>query len=94
MSDIQPGDVVVCVDVRPHGTRYDASLARLTLGRAYRVVSVGPGTGCVRWAVRIDGATSSHPKGDWRASRFRKIRPADEQFIAQIRRRKPVFEDA
>jgi len=95
MSDIQPGDVVVCVDASPpketpvwienhHGYR-------LKERASYRVMTIGPdlhGFGFL--GVRLIGYD-----GGWFPERFRKIRPASEEFKQQIKACRPlVREDA
>lgn len=89
MSDIQPGDVVVCVDDQPiqcgFGVHLGTSVKR---GKTYRVTSITRQMDCRRCEILIlDDITGV-------AQRFRKIRPADEQFTQSIRATKPVREDA
>lgn len=88
MSDFQPGDVVVCVNLLPRGgvqDRYASNLQRLSVGRHYRVVSAGF---CPSGAqsVVLSGVRSDARNGQWWAGRFRKI-DADttEEFREQMR---------
>jgi hypothetical protein len=97
MSDIQAGDRVVCVDVSdadgPSALRRKA-LSRLTLGRAYRVTQVGSAHLIEGPAIGLAGVRNSDLLPEWRdlwrAHRFRKIRPAEDEFTSLIRKMKPV----
>lgn len=96
MSDIQPGDVVVCVDVSTivrvvarRNLRIASLGKHLRLGAIYRALFIG--------VDPVDGSSTIRLAGirDLKlACRFRKIRPADEQFIREMRAIKPVREDA
>lgn len=100
MSDIQPGDVVVCVAGKfsscPNRSRHLQNLTPtrrahvsgfLIVGRHYTVTGIAVKHG----EVGLYLAGSPH---GFCAGRFRKIRPADEQFTQSIRATKPVREDA
>jgi len=81
-SNIQPGDVVVCVDASPRGA---ACRTRLEVGRHYRVtkVIVDPQEGA---GVLLREMSPSRPYEAFAGDRFRKIRPADHEFVEQIKR--------
>lgn len=86
MSDIQAGDVVVCVDDAPpkweSGFVENASIDRLVLSAYYRVEATQRDA---RLGTRL-GVKLRHVSGGWFAARFRKIRPADPEFIALVKR--------
>jgi len=94
MSDIQPGDVVVCVDASPsketpvwieNGYGY-----RLRERATYRVTAIGPdlhGFGFL--GVQLAGYA-----GGWFPERFRPIRPSSEEFKQQIRACRPLVREA
>lgn len=83
---IHPGDVVVCVDATPD--QKDPAADLLALGAYYRVAVVG---------VRDDGELACafrsipHPEDPgfglaFCIRRFRKLRPADPDFIERVKR--------
>lgn len=94
-SDIQPGDVVVCVDARPHPSFGGSGLRE---GCHYRVTAVG-GAG---WSdafpdrrspgLKIAGVQSGSPNGYFSGRRFRKLNdePDNAELIERIRACKPV----
>lgn len=85
MSDIQPGDVVVCINAKPD--RIDPKAALLAEGRTYRVAVVGdPGNGVHCVAFRCLRSDEPNKGYAWNAARFRKIRPADPEFIELVKR--------
>lgn len=94
MSDIQPGDVVVslgpdaiCDACIAEGITSAGSL-RLSTGRYARVAGITDEPWCPGLIFSFDSHLC------YSSCCFRKIRPADEQFIQQIRAIKPVREDA
>ncbi len=87
----KPGDVVVCINARPNPAyQPDPNMLRhLREGALYRVAAYMPPPG--RAGVQLVGV--DHRPGDgWQAHRFRKVEPADPEFIALIRIRE--LEDA
>jgi hypothetical protein len=101
MSDIQAGDVVVCVDASPSRAPYHVKrdpTVPLTLGAYYRVRELAPAENG-RIGIRLVGIILPHYERlgteiVFKADRFRKIDAADEQFTHQIRSLKPVRENA
>lgn len=94
MSDIQAGDVVVCVDARRNPRLRSTAVRK---GAFYRVVGLRnkPEPHAlygVTVGVFLDGLTGSGGTGAFAVNRFRKIRPADEQFIRTVRECRPVRE--
>ena len=79
MSDIGPGDLVVCVHLKPRGSIYDYCLSRLRVGAAYAVLRVGPFSGSLWLAVQSD-----HPSGAWDHSRFRKFDEGDSARLSEM----------
>lgn len=95
MSDnIKAGDVVVAVGASSDliGPREPSSRAP-SLRRYYRVEYAWR---YGQWlGIRLaDGPASQHPDGVWDARCFRKIDPADDQFVADIRACRPIREKA
>lgn len=98
MSDIQPGDLVVCINVSdadaPHPRRR-AALARLRVGRHYRVLGTGmaPLGGAPSLRLAGVGNADINPlyKDLWREWRFRKLNDGadDAELIARIKSCKP-----
>ncbi len=82
MSDIQPGDVVVCVD---DSVGKFTGRQLLRRGAAYRVTGVGLST---RGTIILDLAGMESPDYGFFAGRFRKIRPCEEEFTILIRKMK------
>jgi hypothetical protein len=82
--DIQPGDVVVCVDAEPD--RHDPLAYLLSEGKTYRVAAVGEDKHGAMIAFRCLPSNLPGHGWAWAATRFRKIRPADPEFIEQIKR--------
>jgi hypothetical protein len=84
MSDrFTAGDIVVCVNAQPNPAyQPDASkLRRLKECSIYRVAAFLPPPG--RPGLQLVGV--DHSPGDgWQAERFRKIEPADPEFIMSI----------
>lgn len=78
MSDIQPGDVVVCISL-PMMTNPTGTMPRI--GALYRVTEVT----CRGAGINLAGMSAGRFAA-YGIRRFRKIRPADPEFIAQIRR--------
>lgn len=97
MGDFAPGDVVVCVDAAPrkNGPGHVAACRQLRVGRAYRVIGLGLSKRS-SYSLILHGLRARfHEAGyGFFPDRFRKIRPADDQFIRQIRATKPMLEDA
>ncbi len=92
MGDIGKGDVVVCVDVAPtagSGPINRRNLAQLTVGRAYRVSEVGHHVDIDEPLIKLAGI-KYNTLGGWilgyKASRFQKLRPADPEFAALLKR--------
>lgn len=84
MSDIQPGDVVVCVGPLRIGSRF-------FIGHFYRVAETMMGISEVDWSetmgLRFCCGTVGRNENPWvDARRFRKIRPADPEFVSMIKR--------
>lgn len=90
-SDIQPGDVVVCVDAGPSPLRYSypQDAGRLRAGRHYRVTGL-------RHHNRRPGATLAEVAADnpfgFYIDRFRKLNDESDnaELIAKIRACKPI----
>lgn len=84
MSDIQPGDVVECVNARPTRQLVERGLYRVAhvLPHCASVLDDSVGVGLILHGIdaRMDGAES------YCADRFRKIRPADPELIALLNR--------
>ena len=86
MSDnnINPGDVVVCIDADPPSPivpKQAAVLGRIKTRATYRVAAV----------VWLDGVRGLHlvgidhrPTEGWRANRFRKLLPASTVFTRSL----------
>jgi hypothetical protein len=93
MSDIQPGDVVVCVDAGPaHHQRAAYYPMLLVRGRCYRVTGVfefedGDGLGVELAEDPIKGDDSA-----WEIERFRKIDKSDEGFSTWMKSLRPIKE--
>lgn len=90
MSDIQPGDVVVYVSTNC-GSGHRHVPKGFAVGRIYRVLAVTPRhsswkTNCP-CGIKVEGITGKSSSGTCGA-RFRKIRPADPEFIADMQRLK------
>lgn len=85
----QIGDLVCCVSTDPWlgvGTR----LRSIRRGGIYRVS--GAWSDSDGQIITLDGVVADTILGGFDFSRFRKIRPADDQFIQQMRAIKPVRE--
>lgn len=95
MSDFAPGDVVVCVDAGDLGVG-SRNVGLLSEGRLYRVARVTPpypwSSGDFCYGVVVEGVRSYNFDGSFHPRRFRKIRPASDQFTRQIRACKPIKE--
>jgi hypothetical protein len=89
-DDIRPGDVVVCVDVgNVPGDSGCLPIRAIRVGGTYRVRSTFidfEGDLC----VTLVGITSDTRFGGYFHGRFRKIDPADEQFVQQVRACRPI----
>ena len=86
MGDFAPGDVVVCVNAG-HLVETDQVAPQLVEGRHYRIVKLllaPDGLG-----VEVFGVSSAAPYG-FASERFRKIRPASDEFILEMRALKPI----
>ncbi len=86
MGDIGKGDCVVCVDDRCDGNHHGVDPSLVT-GRVYRVAKVVPGpfpNGCIG-GLKVQGVVHSSRFGCC-VARFRKIRPADPEFAALLKR--------
>jgi hypothetical protein len=92
MSDIGPGDLVVCVDAKPD--RIDPLAHLLTEGRVYRVHRAGSRVPDGVPSVAFRALPSNVPGMGWAFNviRFRKIDAADEQFTRTVRACKPCKE--
>ena len=85
-SDFKTGDIVVCINACPNPD-YQPSptmLMRIKKGAIYRVAAYLPPPG--RAGLQLVGVDHA-PGHGWQAVRFRKIEPADPEFIALIRER-------
>lgn len=94
MGDFAPGDVVVCVDASPHGSEFSEVGPSLKAGACYRVADTHASRG-IPHALLKEHVGFPTPDGTpwfWRASRFRKIRPADESFTRTVRECRPIRE--
>ncbi len=84
-TDIRPGDAVLCTVGAPLGSPPPTPtnpFSHLRQGRVYRVrelVRTGGETG-----LRLSGV-ADHPVSGFRVSAFRKIRPAEPDFIRSCR---------
>mgnify|MGYP006935482359 CR=1 FL=1 len=95
MSDIQPGDVVVCVDDRPGSPPIDPGVR---LSRTYRVTAVthlsAPHTlfGEDGGGLALEGVRPPDDRQFFAAARFRKLNDEadDADLIARIRACKPT----
>lgn len=96
MSDIGPGDVVVCVDARPcsrSAVRFPYRFRGI-----YRVGAVWVNPPCPdRLHVLMEGEQPYHIKGDpwplgWNVGRFRKLNDGedDAELIERIKTCRPV----
>jgi hypothetical protein len=86
-TDIRPGDAVLCTVGAPlQGARPTISspFSRLKQGRVYRVKELVQANGEI--GLRLNGV-DEHPASGFRASGFRKIRPAEPDFIRACRLR-------
>jgi hypothetical protein len=84
-TDIRPGDAVLCTVGAPLGAARAPSStphSHLRQGRVYRVREL-VGTGG-EIGLRLSGV-DEHPISGFRASAFRKIRPAEPDFIRACR---------
>jgi hypothetical protein len=96
MSDIGPGDLVVCVDAVPNkcvGSRGNLAIRRNSLYRVQRILQDGVGD----WGILLVGEVPHtcdccSGSAGWRPERFRKIDAADEQFTRAVRACKPCKE--
>jgi hypothetical protein len=91
MSDINVGDVVVCVDASP--CRLERQAERLIEGRHYRVASVGCTEPDNAERLAVHGKAFEKRPGwcfAFRVTRFRKIDAADEQFTLAMRSCLPI----
>ena len=86
MIDIQPGDVVVCVDVGKSPEGFEAP--HLQIGKAYTVYAVGVDP-LGQLGLYLDEIEGDGFNGGFLAWRFRKIQKADESFTALIKRKRP-----
>lgn len=88
MSDIQPGDVVVCVDASPCGCC--GNVFNVRVGGAYRIAKL--------WHLsdRLNVSLANHNHGaahiSLPATRFRRLNdePDDIALIRKIKARKPA----
>jgi hypothetical protein len=89
MSGFQVGDVVVCVDASPYRLqRYVHLVWPIARNRCLKVEAVLTAP-CGNTGLHFfDGPLSPSPWG-FDVTRFRKIRPASDEFIASLRACKP-----
>lgn len=93
MSEIQAGDVVVCVDTseRPLHPLVIRTGARrhLVLGRTYRVTRMWRGVSGL-WFVRLAGFPHGTSTSGCDLCRFRKVEAPDTEISRRIRACKPI----
>lgn len=99
MTDIQAGDVVVCVDDGPDPTVPLGRPCILIKARNhYRVERVWVSTHyqtAIKYVVlKLAGVPSETVSGGYGVWRFRKVKPATEEFTARIKAIRPIREDA
>lgn len=91
MTDIQAGDVVVCVDddwARPLA-------AHPKLGDVLRVSDVVEGVLCRSARIGCGLRFAGKPRDRaWAVSHFRKLDKATDEFTSQIKAIRPIREDA
>jgi hypothetical protein len=95
--NIQAGDVVICIDdrrPRPMNIRHIKVRDRIKKGNLYRVTAVV-------WLFGEKGlhllGVDHRPTDGWRAARFRKVLPCDDEFACALRSDQPtvrILEDA
>ena len=82
----QPGDLVACVSTQPDPSCQPNpwTLERLAEGAYYRVAAYFPNGG--KPGLQLIGV-NHRPGNGWYAWRFRKVVPADCEFIKSLRER-------
>jgi hypothetical protein len=91
MIDIQAGDVVVCVDAGPHrsGGGPCRFIKRSNLYRVDRLWFFDD-YAYPSWVVTLVGVPTDTSSGGYGLWRFRKVKPATEEFTARIKAVRPI----
>lgn len=95
MGDFKPGDLVVCVDARPHCR--DPLAPGLHRGRCYRVYDIDREIPSQVWLVEHVGMKARDGRQySFNRDRFRKLNDEadDAELIERIRKCKPVRENS
>lgn len=94
MSNIGPGDLVVCVDASPRQGFRPAPCSFLEEGRYYLIAFAGQFRGIPGVLLKGDpnNRMPGYEKTGWHADRFRKLNdePDNAELIARIRKCKPM----
>jgi hypothetical protein len=93
MSDIQPGDLVVCVDASPSAHPTSTPYPRrLVEGRHYRIAGVYPFSDGDGLGVELADDPIIGDDTAWEIERFRKIEKSDEGFSTWMKSLRPIKE--
>lgn len=94
MSDIRPGDVVVCVDAKPHPCTSNRGMLPLKRGTIYRVAreieTAGGTRGVLLVGERPHTCSCHYGVGGWLPARFRKIDAPDTEISRLIKACNPI----